>query len=31
MLDKLFTGSTLYLSKAFKVRVKAMIDGLTEP
>lgn len=27
MLDKLFTGSTLYLSKAFKVRVKAMIDG----
>ena len=31
MLDKLFTGSTLYLSKAFKVRVKAMIDGLPEP
>lgn len=30
MLDTLFTGSTLYLSKAFKARVKAMIDGLPD-
>ena len=30
ILEKLFTGSTLYLSKAFKARVKAMIDDLPD-
>ncbi len=30
LIDRLFTGSTLYLSKAFKARVKRMIEDLPD-